>query len=540
MKNSMGQIEVVKIVKIVEIENFKNFYQVQSEESEEQLKNSLKSEGQLIPLVVSSDYTLVDGYRRLNLLRELGCQEVKVQVVEHNPTLDLRLSLNIYRVKTDLDLTNEVFQLLNSIPKRQGKRPEVKTYNRYEIIQEKLDYRWKSNTAIRQLDKIIENDFDDKLLLNGVVTKGWSLKDCERYIDELKEIDLSKNYGFTDQLKKGGLNISQVNKFIQEREFLANEYSDTFIIPEKSTSLRMNCKDIGSQVEFHSKVDTIMTSIPYWKLRFYENEEDYSQLGHEKTPEEFASKVGDIFSKIEVSLKKSSNVFVNIGETYVDGCAMDVPDLVKRAIVAKTNLTYKETLIWSKPNPKPINEKVKRPANKLEYILWFVVDPKESKYNMITYMDKPKNIKVSNGAKDVNEDGIVLEKVKSLSKPYRKIFNHISQQEVEHMIECSTGKNIPISKAYSEGHPAAMSELLPVIPILMTTDENDLVYDPFAGGSTVGRVALLLNRNYLSTELSNQYHKVGCKVLENTIDEINQDDFNTLINDVFNNVEIAA
>ncbi len=540
MENSMGQFEVIKIDQIVEVENFKNFYQVQSKESEDQLKNSLRSEGQLTPLVVSSNNTLVDGYRRLNLLSELGCEMVKVQVVEHKPTMDLRVSLNTYRVKTDLDLTNEVFQLLNSIPKRQGKRPEVKTYNRYEIIQEKLDYRWKSNTAIRQLDKIIENDFDDKLLLNGVVTKGWSLKDCELYIDELKEIDLSKNYGFTDQLKKGGLNISQVNKFIQEREFLANEYKDTFIIPEKSTSLRMNCKDIGSQVEFHSKVDTIMTSIPYWKLRFYENEEDYNQLGHEKTPEEFATKVGDIFAELEVSLKKSSNIFVNIGETYVDGCAMDVPDLVKRAIVAKTNLTYKETLIWSKPNPKPINEKVKRPANKLEYILWFVVDPKESKYNMITYMDKPKNIKVSNGAKDVNEDGIVLEKVKSLSKPYRKIFNHISQQEVEHMIECSTGKNIPISKAYSEGHPAAMSELLPVIPILMTTDENDLVYDPFAGGSTVGRVALLLNRNYLSTELSNQYHKVGCKVLENTIDEINQDDFNTLINDVFNNVEIAA
>lgn len=263
-----GQFEVVKIDQIEEIENFKNFYQNQSEESENQLKNSLQSEGQLIPLVVSSDYTLVDGYRRLNLLRELGCQEVKVQVVDHTPTLDLRLSLNIYRIKTDLDLTNEVFQLLNSIPKRQGKRPEGETYNRYEIIQEKLDYRWKSNTAIRQLDKIIENDFDDKLLLNGVVTKGWSLKDCERYIDELRGIDMEKGYGFTDQLKKGGLNISQVNKFIQEREFLANEYKDTFIIPEKSTSLRMNCKDIGSQVEFHSKVDTIMTSIPYWKLRF--------------------------------------------------------------------------------------------------------------------------------------------------------------------------------------------------------------------------------------------------------------------------------
>jgi DNA modification methylase len=536
-----GQFEVKKIDQLVEVENFKNFYQVQSQESEDQLKSSLGSNGQLTPIVVTSDYTLVDGYRRLNLLRELGCEEVKVQVIELKPTIDLRVSLNTYRVKTELDLTNEVFQVLSSVPKCQGKRPEGESYNRYGIIQKKLEYRWKSNTAIRQLDKIVENDFEDKLLLNGVVTKGWSLRDCERYIDELKDIDLEKGYGFTNQLKKGGLNISQVNKFINDREFLANEYQDTFIIPERSTSLRMNCKDIGSQVEFHSKVDTIMTSIPYWKLRFYENEEDYSQLGHEKTPQEFASKIGDIFADIEVSLKDSSNVFVNIGDTYVDGCAMDVPDLVKRAILEKTNLVYKEKLVWSKPNPKPINENVKRPANKIEYILWFVVDPTEAKYNMITYTDRPKSIKITNGAKDVDENGVVWEKVKSLSKPYQKIYNHIRQQEVEHMIECSTGKNTPLYKAYSEGHPAAMAELLPVIPILMTTDEDDLVYDPFAGGNTVGRIALLLNRNYLSTELSTHYHKVGCKVLENTIDEINQSDLESLISHVFGEeFEIAA
>jgi DNA modification methylase len=532
MKNSMGQFEVVKIDKIKEVEEFKNFYQVQSEECEDQLKNSIKSEGQLTPLVVSSDYTLLDGYRRLNLLRDLGSEEVNVQVVELTPTIDLRVSLNTYRVKTELDLTNEVFQIINSVPKRQGKRPDGESYNRYEIIQQKLDYRWKSNTAIRQLDKIVENDFGDKLLLKGVVTKGWSLKDCEIYIDDLRVIDLKKGFGFTDQLLKGGLSISQVNKFIRERQFLDNNYQDTFKIPEKSTSLRMNCTDIKNQIEFHSKVNTLMCSIPYWKLRFYENEEYYNQLGHEKTPEEFASKVGDIFADLEVSLKKSSNVFVNIGESYVDGCAMDVPDLVKRAIIEKTNLVYKENLVWSKPNPKPINEKVKRPANKIEYILWFVVDPKEAKYNMITYTDQPKNIKVLNGAKDVDENGIVWEKVKSLSKPYRKIYNHISQQEVEHMIECSTGKNIPISKAYSEGHPAAMSELLPVIPILMTTDEGDLVYDPFAGGNTTGRISMLLNRQYLGTELSTHYHRVGCKVLENTMKEINQSDFDMLMNEI--------
>ena len=298
MKNTMGQFEVVKIDQIAEIENFKNFYQNQSEESENQLKNSLQSEGQLTPLVVTSDNTLLDGYRRLNFLRDLGYQEVNIQVVELKPTIDLRISLNNYRVKTELDLTNEVFQILNSVPKRQGKRPEGESYNRYGIIQKKLEYRWKSNTAIRQLDKIVENDFDDKLLLKGVVTKGWALKDCERYIDELRGIDEEKGYGFTNQLKKGGLTISQANKFIIEREYLANEYQDTFVIPEKSTSLKMNCADIRNQVEFHSSVDTIMTSIPYWSLRYYENEEGHNQLGHEKSPEEFASKVGDLFADL--------------------------------------------------------------------------------------------------------------------------------------------------------------------------------------------------------------------------------------------------
>ena len=541
MKKSMGQIEVIKIDQVVEVENFKKFYQIQSEESEEQLKNSLKSEGQLTPLVVTTDYVLLDGYRRLNLLSELGSENVKVQVVELNPTIDLRVTLNTYRVKTEIDLTNEVFMVLNSVPKRQGKGNDGKPYNRYSIVQEKLDYRWKSNTAIRQLDKIVENDFEDKLLLNGVVTKGWSLTDCERYIDELKEIDLKKGYGFTDQLKKGGLNISQVNKFIIDREFLANEYQDTFIIPERSTSLRMNCTDIRNQVEFHSKVDTIMTSIPYWKLRFYENEEEYNQLGHEKTPEEFAANVADIFVDLQVSLKNSANVFVNIGDSYVDGCAMDVPGLVKRAILEKTDLKLKDVLIWSKPVPKPQSEEIKRPINKLEYIFWFVVDPKEAKYKMITYTDRLKEIKITNGAKDVDENGVVWKKSKSLSKPYQKIYNHISQQEVEHMIVCATGKNVPLYKAHSEGHPAAMAELLPVLPIMMTTDEGDLVYDPFAGGNTVGRIALLLNRNYLSTELSNHYHKVGCKVIENTFDEINQSDFETLMSEVFGDeIETAA
>ena len=541
MKNSMEQFEVVKIDQIVKVEEFKNFYESQSKDSENQLKPSLEQEGQLIPLIISRDFQLIDGYRRLKLLCALSRTEVKVQFVDVKPSIDLRLSLNMYRLKTANDLTKEVLQVFKSVEKRQGQGNNGKPYNRYAIIKEKLDYRWKSPKSIRQFDKIIENDFENNLLLNGVVTKGWNLSDCEKYLSELKEIDLTKNHGFTAELTKGNLTIEQINKFIEEKNFLSNEYQDTFVIPEKATSIKMNCKDIKKELEFHSKIDNITTSIPYWKLRFYDNDEEYKQLGHEKTPEEFASKIGDIFSELQISLKKSSNVFVNIGETYVDGCAMDVPGLVKRAILDKTDLKLKDVLVWSKPNPKPQSEKVQRPTNKMEFILWFVVDPKEAKYKMITYTDSTKKSKITNGAKDVDENGVVCKKNKSLSKPYKKIYNHITQQDVEHVIVCSTGKNIPLTNAYSEGHPGAMSELLPVIPILMTTDENDLVYDPFAGGNTVGRIALLLNRNYLGTELSTHYHRVGCKVLENTLKEINQNDFDILMNEVFDEeLETAA
>jgi DNA modification methylase len=438
----------------------------------------------------------------------------------------------MYRVKTANDLTKEVLQVFKSVEKRQGQGNNGKSYDRYAIIKEKLDYRWKSPKAIRQFDKIIENDFDDNLLLNGIVTKGWNLSDCEKFIDELKEIDHKKGYEFTNQLIKGNLNIKQTNKFIEEKENLQNNYKDTFVIPNKATSFKMNCVDITDVSAFLRKIATLFTSIPYYMLRGYDKNNLSSELGHENTPEEFADNIGEIFEKVEGVLNETSNVFVNIGDTYDNGCAMDIPGLVKAAILKHTKLKYKECIIWSKPNPKPQNETVKRPVNQIEYILWFVVNPQEAKYNLLKYTDGDKEIRVTSGAKDVDENGTVWKKTKSLSKPYKKIYNHIAAQDVDHMIKCVTGKNKPAYDAFPTGHPALMAELLPVIPILMTTDETDLVYDPFGGANTTGRISLLLNRQYLGTELSTHYHRVGCKVLENSVKEINQNDFNTLMNEI--------
>ena len=76
MKNSMEQFEVVKIDQIVKVEEFKNFYESQTDDSENQLKSSLEKE-QLLPLITSRDFQLIDGYRRLKLLSALGKDRCK-------------------------------------------------------------------------------------------------------------------------------------------------------------------------------------------------------------------------------------------------------------------------------------------------------------------------------------------------------------------------------------------------------------------------------------------------------------------------------
>ena len=54
-------------------------------------------------------------------------------------------------------------------------------------------------------------------------------------------------------------------------------------------------------------------------------------------------------------------------------------------------------------------------------------------------------------------------------------------------------------------HPARYPSALPEFFIKLLTDENDIVLDIFAGSNTTGWTAQMLNRNWLSFELEQQY-----------------------------------
>lgn len=62
-------------------------------------------------------------------------------------------------------------------------------------------------------------------------------------------------------------------------------------------------------------------------------------------------------------------------------------------------------------------------------------------------------------------------------------------------------------------HPAIFPENLAADHIISWSNSGDLIYDPFMGSGTTAKIAKLLGRNFLGSEISLEY----CKIAENRI-----------------------
>lgn len=514
----------IKMSALVEAAELKNFYTPQLNE---ELKTSIQEDGLKTPIVITKNYILIDGYRRVDAYRELGHEYIRCVFVDDQPTLQERITRNMTREKSPQDIVNEWRQVFLRYPKKQGKRNnDGSPYVRDQKISEALGGKFKGDVIVNKLEKILFNDLEGDILSKGIVQKNWKVDTCYDFLLKWKEIDDKYGYGITIKLLNGEITVLEANRLIRERESL-EKHTDTFIIPEKAASFNIDCINFGSFESYRKSVALLFSSIPYYQLRFYENG-DTNQSGHEETKQEYCERIARYFKELLPTLKDSANVMINIGETYDNGVGLGIPDLLKDAIEKITGLVYKDRIVWSKSNPKPQNESIKRPINNVEYILWFVVDPKKAKYNLLTYTDGSKNIEFGFGAKDAGKEGGICGGQIILSKPYKKIYTHLKEQDIQNIIKAKTGKNHDVYNVCSEGHPAIMSAVLPVIPILMTTDEEDIVLDAFSGSNVVGRMSCLLNRRAVSCELSKQYFNIGCKMLENSVKDFDRSSLNVI------------
>ncbi|MCM1218235.1 MAG: site-specific DNA-methyltransferase [Lachnospiraceae bacterium] len=58
------------------------------------------------------------------------------------------------------------------------------------------------------------------------------------------------------------------------------------------------------------------------------------------------------------------------------------------------------------------------------------------------------------------------------------------------------------------GHPAIFPEQLAIDHVLSWANEGDIVYDPFMGSGTTAKACLITNRQYIGSEISEEYYKV--------------------------------
>jgi len=124
-------------------------------------------------------------------------------------------------------------EILNRVPRRQGKRNSGEPYNRYKIVKdilkEETNIHFTSNQSIRYLDQLFSSDrCDADLLMEGYLKYRWKLKTCIRVLKDgylLKECE--KNSELINKIRNG--NYKSLDKIIWELTKVYHNYNHYII-----------------------------------------------------------------------------------------------------------------------------------------------------------------------------------------------------------------------------------------------------------------------------------------------------------------------
>lgn len=100
------------------------------------------------------------------------------------------------------------------------------------------------------------------------------------------------------------------------------------------------------------------------------------------------------------------------------------------------------------------------------------------------------------GSKDVGKSGAMTHKVKGNVWKYNTGGGHTTEDIIAHR------------------HPAIFPEVLAADHIKSWSNEGDIIYDPFGGSGTTAKMAHLLKRNWISSEISDFYCGISKKRLD--------------------------
>ena len=230
-----------------------------------------------------------------------------------------------------------------------------------------------------------------------------------------------------------------------------------------------NCLDTMAKMK-DNFIDLTVTSPPYDDLRNYNG---YSF--------EFEKVANELYRVT----KQGGVVVWVVGDKTKDGC--ESLTSFKQALFFKEIGFNVDTNIYQKQNYKPVN--AKRYDNVFEYI-FILSKGKPKTFNPI--MVEKARVKKENG-KYRQKDGTFKESIRKANKlkKHTNIFSY------------SIGGHIADKIAFK--HPAIFPEQLADDQIKTWSNENDIVYDCFAGSGTIPKISLINKRQWVSSEISKEY-----------------------------------
>lgn len=235
-------------------------------------------------------------------------------------------------------------------------------------------------------------------------------------------------------------------------------------------------------------VDVTVTSPPYFDMKDYGYKE---QIGFGQSYKEYLDDIGTVFKSIYTCTKSTGSLWVIVDALRKDGEIIALPfDIANK--IKEAGWIFREIIIWEKDKTVPWTHKGQM-RNSFEYILMF---SKTDDYKF--FIDKIRDYEV----------------LKSWWIRYPERYNPKGKTPdgIWHF-------PIPTQGSWGNGyirHFCPLPEDLVARILTLSTEEKDVVLDPFSGSGTVLAKALNMNRRYIGTELNSEYISMFKNYIKNT------------------------
>ncbi len=314
-----------------------------------------------------------------------------------------------------------------------------------------------------------------------------------------------------------------------------------------------DCFDLIRTIPSNS-INLVITSPPYFQQRDYGG-----GIGNEKTVSEYLEILLALMAECVRVIKDDGNIVFNLGDKYEDSSLLLVPHQFALEVVRRCPLKLVNLITWVKRNPTPRQFK-RRLVSSTEPFFHFVKSD-QYYYDMDSFMANERPRKERNGAdtrvgtryfelieqsnltpeqKQLGRQKLieVIQEVKAgkiegfrmkiagiHAEPFggqaggrqiqldkngftiiRIYGNPIKRDVIEMSVESVKGSN----------HPAMYPVALVKEFLLLLTQENDVVLDPFMGSGSTAVACKQTKRHYIGFDLNPEY----CAFAEKRLQEI--------------------